>query len=247
MKSIIIIPSRLQAVRLPRKPLALLAGEPMVLHVWRRAMESGAGDVVVACCSGEIKDVIEAASGTALITDPALPTGTDRVVAALKMAEAQGKNYDFVVNLQGDLPAVNPAFIAKALERLKAHPEFDIMTLVAPMTDPEDIQNPNIVKAVVSQKNPQDTFGNALYFSRSAIPHGATVYYHHIGIYVFRKSALEAFVKAPPSLLEGQERLEQLRALEMGLKIGAEIVDDIPQSVDVPEDLAKAEAGLKHR
>lgn len=238
---IILIPSRLAAVRLPNKPLAEIQGEPMVVHVWRRGMAANIGPVVVACCGPEIEDVVKQAGGQAVVTDPELPKGTDRIYAALRQIDVQnpGKQYDVIINLQGDLPTISAALLHQVLAPL-ANPEVDIATIAAPITNEADLTNLNVVKIAMTE--PEETtngakVGRALYFSRSLIPSGGQTHYHHIGVYAYRRKALEAYVQMPISSLETAEQLEQLRALEAGMRIDVAIVDEIPPSIDTPEDL----------
>lgn len=232
MKTVIIIPARLAAMRLPQKPLALIKGEPMITHVIQRAKEAKCGKVVVACCGPEIQSIAEQESVEVLLTDPHLPSGTDRVHAAsLHYPDAE-----VIINLQGDLPFVEPKVIQSVLKPL-TNPLVDIATVAAPIRDEEEINNPNIVKIAMTFHSPQTA--KAHYFSRSPIPYNSDVFYHHIGIYAFRKAALEKFVQLKPSPLELSERLEQLRALEEGLRIDVELVDSIPQTVDTQKDLDK--------
>jgi len=242
---IIIIPARMGATRLPNKPLADIHGQPMIVHVWRRAIESKAGRVLVAAGEQEIVDVILAAGGEAVLTDRELTTGSDRIAQAVKRLDPR-QEHDFVINLQGDLPTIPPADIGTVLLPL-ADPAVDIATLVTEITRPEEIHDPNVVKAVLSfpvkQTGPV-RIANALYFSRTAVPSGEGPLYHHIGIYAYRRSALERFVTLPQSVLEKRERLEQLRAMEAGMKIAAAYVDSVPLGVDTPADLERARAAL---
>ncbi len=238
---IIVIPARMGAARLPNKPLADINGQPMIVHVWRRAMESGVGRVLVAAAEQEIADVIQAAGGEAVLTDPALSTGTDRIAQALKQLDPR-QHHECVINLQGDLPTLPPEDIGAVLLPL-ADPAVDIATLVAEITRSEEVHDPNVVKAVMSfpvkQMGPA-RIGRALYFSRTAIPSGEGPHYHHIGIYAYRRSALERFVTLPQSVLEKRERLEQLRAMEAGMKIAAVCVNSVPLGVDTQADLERA-------
>lgn len=240
MKIVTLIPARLKASRFPDKPLALIAGKPMILRVYERAVAANLGPVVVACCSDEIKTLIENVGGTAILTDPDHPTGTDRIMEALAKFSG-GDTYDIIVNLQGDLPTLDPKFIRSAVKLLQDNPEYSMTTLAAPMTDPAEIEDPNIVKAVIALQHPNDMAGEALYFSRAPVPANSATYYHHIGIYIYKKAALETFVKTPPTLLETTERLEQLRALELRLRMGVQIVDTVPVGVDTKDDILKAE------
>lgn len=205
----------------------------MVVQVMERALTADMGRVVVACCNESIRDAIHAAGGEAVLTDPALSSGTDRIYAALRTIDPE-QAYDCVVNLQGDLPFIQPQQIRDVLKPLAAT-AVDIATLAAPFGESDDIANPNQVKVALAQESA--TLGRALYFSRSPIPYQASTYYHHIGIYAFRRKALENFVKLTPSPLEMQERLEQLRAMEAGMRIDVCLTNTIPQSVDTPEDL----------
>ncbi|MCY4066139.1 MAG: 3-deoxy-manno-octulosonate cytidylyltransferase [Rhodospirillaceae bacterium] len=249
-ESLVIIPARLAATRLPDKPLATIAGVPMIVHVWRRAVEADVGPVIVACADRAIADAVEAAGGEAVMTDPGLPSGSDRVHAAAAIRDPDGR-YAAVVNLQGDLPAIDPALIRASLIPLR-DPAVDIATLVVPTADPGERGNPNIVKAVMSLEEDAavgpmvgPTVGRALYFTRAAAPAGAGPVWHHIGIYAWRRPALDRFVGLPPSPLERREKLEQLRALEAGMRIDAAVVEGVPFGVDTPEDLARARALLE--
>ncbi|MDE0148324.1 MAG: 3-deoxy-manno-octulosonate cytidylyltransferase [Rhodospirillaceae bacterium] len=241
-ESLVIIPARLAATRLPDKPLATIAGAPMIVHVWRRAVEADVGPVIVACADRAIAEAVEAAGGEAVMTDPALPSGSDRVHAAAASRDPEGR-FDIVVNLQGDLPAIDPALIRASLVPLR-DPAVDIATLVVPTADPAERDNPNVVKAVMSLAEGAAA-GRALYFTRAAAPSGAGPVWHHIGIYAWRRPALDRFVGLPPSPLEKREKLEQLRALEAGMRIDAAVADGVPFGVDTPEDLARARAMLE--
>lgn len=237
MSPLIVIPARLKATRLPDKPLAIIGDAPMIVQVWRRAMAAKIGPVVVAVGDQAIADAITAAGGKAVITDPDLPSGSDRVHAAAEAFDPAGK-HDVVVNLQGDLPTLEPRLLAAAVAVL-ADPAIDIATLVARITDEAELSDPAAVKAVVSLA-PGQTIGPALYFSRNLVPSGSGDYYHHIGIYAFRRAALRRFVTLKPTVLEQRERLEQLRALENGMRMAAALVDTIPLGVDTPADLERA-------
>ncbi|MFZ5913011.1 MAG: 3-deoxy-manno-octulosonate cytidylyltransferase [Pseudomonadota bacterium] len=234
---ILLIPARLGATRLPNKPLADIHGAPMIVHVWRRACESGLGRVVVAAGEREIAAAVTAAGGEAVLTDPGLATGSDRIASALAQIDP-GRKHDSIINLQGDLPTLSPADI-RAVMAPFSDPATDIATLVAEITRPEERDDPNVVKAVVAFRGDRRT-GHALYFSRARVPSGDGPLYHHIGIYAYRRAALERFVALPPSGLERRERLEQLRALEAGMKIAAVRVDSVPLGVDTEADLARA-------
>ena len=241
-ESLVIVPARLAATRLPGKPLATIAGAPMIVHVWRRAVEADIGPVIVACGDRSIADAVDAVGGEAVMTDPDLPSGSDRVHAAAAIFDPAGR-YGIVVNLQGDLPAIEPALIRASLIPLRDR-AVDIATLVAPTDDPDARENPNVVKAAIGLAKGA-AVGRALYFTRSAVPSGAGPVWHHIGIYAWRRAALDRFVALPPSPLEIRERLEQLRALEAGMRIDAAVVDGVPFGVDTPEDLARARALLE--
>jgi len=235
--ALIVIPSRLKATRLPDKPLAMIGDAPMIVHVWRRAVAANAGPVVVACGDAEIADVIKKAGGEAVLTDPGLPSGSDRVYAAAEAYDPQGK-YQVIVNVQGDLPTLDPAIVAASIEPL-AWPEFDIGTPVALITNPEELTDNAVVKPAAIFK-PGENIAAALYFSRNLIPSGEGPAYHHIGVYAFRRAALKKFVGLKPTELELRERLEQLRAIEHGMRIGAVLVKTIPLGVDTPADLERA-------
>lgn len=230
---LIVIPARMAATRLPGKPLADIGGRPMIVHVLQRAREAALGPVVVAAGDPEIVAAVEAAGGQAVLTDPALPSGTDRIHAA---ARCVAGDHDVVVNLQGDMPTIPPATIRAAVAALT--PAADIATLVSPSSAAADRDNPNVVKAIVAAD------GRALYFTRTAAPWGDGPIQRHVGLYVYRRTALDRFVAAPPSPLELREKLEQLRALEMGMTIMCGAVADFPKGVDSPEDLEAARAAL---
>lgn len=234
--TVILIPARLAASRLPGKPLADIAGRPMIAHVLARAQAAKLGPVVVATDSGEIRAAAEAAGGQAVMTSPDHPSGSDRIFEALARIDPAGR-VRFVVNVQGDLPTLDPADIAAALAPL-ADPAVDIATLAAEIREPSDRTNPNVVKVVGSPVAPRRL--RALYFTRATAPSGEGPRYHHIGLYAYRRAALERFVSLPPSPLEKQEKLEQLRALEAGMRIDVTIVDAVPRGVDTPADLETA-------
>jgi 3-deoxy-manno-octulosonate cytidylyltransferase (CMP-KDO synthetase) len=240
---IVIIPARLASSRLPGKPLADIGGEPMIVHVWRRAVESGVGPVVVACAEPEIAAAIEAVGGRAVSTRADHASGSDRVFEALAAVDPRG-DHDAVVNLQGDLPLVDPRAIRAVLEPLLVA-EVAIATLACEIRDQEEAADPNVVKVVFSAAPGEvsgETTGRALYFSRTPVPHGEGPLYHHIGIYAYRRPVLASFVSLPDSPLERREGLEQLRALEAGLRIDVALVDTVPFGVDTPADLDRARA-----
>jgi 3-deoxy-manno-octulosonate cytidylyltransferase (CMP-KDO synthetase) len=236
---IILIPARLGSTRLPGKPLADICGVPMIVHVLRRALEADIGPVAVACAEAEIADAVRAAGGVAVLTDPALPSGSDRIFAALQTLDAEGK-HDVVINLQGDLPAIDPALLAAVCGPILISSErFDIGTLVAPIHSDAEAQAPSVVKAVCAFEGDAE-IAPALYFSRAAVPWGEGPLWHHIGVYAYRREALARFVGLPESPLERREKLEQLRALEAGMRIGAARVAQAPFGVDTPADLDHA-------
>jgi 3-deoxy-manno-octulosonate cytidylyltransferase (CMP-KDO synthetase) len=241
---IVVIPARMASTRLPGKPLADIAGLPMIVHVWRRAMEAGVGPVVVACAEQEIADAIQRAGGRAVLTRPDHPSGSDRVHEAVEALDPKGA-HDVVLNVQGDLPAFDPALLRAVLAVLD-DPFIDIATLAVAIADDAERASPSVVKAVVSASEGARR-GRALYFSRSAVPWGEGPLYHHIGLYAFRRHALARFVSLPPTPLEQRERLEQLRALENGMRIEVAFVDTVPLGVDTPDDLARARVRLAHR
>jgi 3-deoxy-manno-octulosonate cytidylyltransferase (CMP-KDO synthetase) len=237
VRPIIIIPARLASTRLPNKPLAEIGGVPMIVQVLRRALEADLCPVLVACAEAEIAAAVRAAGGIAVLTDPALPSGSDRIFAALQEFDGD-QRHDVVINLQGDLPTIPPALLRAVLAPL-ADARFDLATLVAPITSAEDAAAPSVVKAACAFPDGQDV-ASALYFSRQAIPYGDGPLWHHIGIYAYRRPALARFVALPESPLESREKLEQLRALEAGMRIGVARVAEAPFGVDTPADLARA-------
>jgi 3-deoxy-manno-octulosonate cytidylyltransferase (CMP-KDO synthetase) len=238
MNPILVIPARLASTRLPAKPLADIGGVPMIVRVLRQAEAARLGPVVVAAGEAEIMAAVEAAGGRAVLTDPDLASGSDRVHAALEKLDPQ-RAHDVVVNLQGDLPALDPAQIRAVADAL-VQSGADIATLAAEITDPSERDNPSVVKAIVAwERNGQ--LGRALYFTRATAPTGDGPLFHHVGIYAYRREALARFVGLPPSPLEMREKLEQLRALEANMSIAVARVDSVPLSVDTPADLAKAQ------
>jgi len=242
--AIVLIPARMPASRLPGKPLATIAGEPMIVHVWRRAVGAAIGPVWVAAAEPEIVRAVEAAGGRAIATRPDHPSGTDRIAEALAALDPEGR-FEVVVNVQGDLPTLEAALPRAALALL-ADPAVAIATLAAPIREAGERDDPSVVKAVVSAA-PGAGHGRALYFTRVAAPSGEGPLYHHIGLYAFRRAALMRFVALPPSPLERRERLEQLRALEAGMRIEVAFVDTVPLGVDTPADLARARRVLGPR
>ena len=244
-RPIVVIPSRLASTRLPGKPLADIHGAPMIVHVWRRAVEADLGTVVVACAEEEIAAAVSAAGGQAVLTRPDHASGSDRIFEALERIDPDGR-HDAVVNLQGDLPTIAPEALRAVFAPL-GEAAVDIATLVVEISDAAERTNPNVVKAAVAFEGGARV-GRAVYFSRAAVPWAGAddsgPLYHHIGLYAFRRSALARFVGLPPSPLERRERLEQLRALEAGMRIDAALVDTLPLGVDTPADLERARALL---
>ena len=229
-KILTIIPVRLASTRLPNKPLADICGKTMIQRVYEQALKTNLGEVVIACDGEEIANEAKKIGAKYVITDPNLPSGTDRIYAAYKEV---GGDYDVIVNLQGDLPAIDPE-VVKTAAQTAMKPECDIATLASKIVDFDEITNPNVVKIAMNPK------GRALYFSRCPIPHSkqdSADYFHHIGIYAYKTQALEKFVNLSQSVLEKRESLEQLRALENNMKIYVDVVETHPLSVDTKEDL----------
>ncbi|MHA1518261.1 MAG: 3-deoxy-manno-octulosonate cytidylyltransferase [Alphaproteobacteria bacterium] len=236
-KALIVIPARLAATRLPKKPLAEIAGEPMIAHVWRRAIEADCGPVLVATDANEVMDAVSNAGGEAVMTRADHVSGSDRIHEALQQFDPD-RLIDTIVNLQGDLPTLDPRLVRACVEALEEG-SADIGTIAAEIVREEERENPNVVK-VVGSPLPRGGVLNALYFTRATAPHGEGPLYHHIGIYAYRRAALERFVTLPPSPLETREKLEQLRALEAGFRIHVGLVDTVPLGVDTPADLERA-------
>jgi 3-deoxy-manno-octulosonate cytidylyltransferase (CMP-KDO synthetase) len=237
MNPVILIPARMAATRLPGKPLADIGGVPMIVRVLRQAERAGVGPAAVAAGDPEIVEAVEAAGGRAILTDPSLPSGSDRILAALN---AMGGGHDVVINLQGDMPFVEERILIACAALLASEPTCDIATVVAAEASPADRTNPDVVKAVLSFPEGSRA-GRALYFTRSTL-YGDGPIWRHIGIYGYRRAALEAFNAAPPSPLEQREKLEQLRGLELGLSYWAAVAEAAPISVDNPADLEAARA-----
>lgn len=236
MNPLILIPARMAATRLPNKPLADIGGKPMIVRAYEQAALSGL-PVAVAAGDQAIVDAIEAVGGTAILTDPDLPSGSDRIRAALEAIDPDGR-HDAVINLQGDMPFADPGLATACAALLHGEPACDIATLVAHEADVPDRSNPDVVKAVLALPE-GERHGRALYFTRSTL-YGDAPVWRHIGLYGYRREALLRFCTAPPSPLEKREKLEQLRALEMGLQIWAAVIDEAPLSVDNPADLEAA-------
>lgn len=242
MKPIVIIPARMAATRLPGKPLADIGGQPMIVRALRAAEAAGIGPVAVAAGDPEIVQAVRVAGGQAVLTDPALPSGSDRILAALRQLDPEGR-HDVVINLQGDMPFAQAQVLTACADLLANEPDCDIATVVAPEDSEGDRTNPDVVKAVLALA-PGASSGRALYFTRSTL-HGDGPIWRHVGIYGYRRAALERFNAAPPSPLELREKLEQLRALELGLSIWAARIDKPPISVDTPADLDRARAAAE--
>ena len=236
---IILIPARLAAARLPSKPLAEIAGVPMIVHVWRRAVAAELGPVVVACGDQAIADAVEMAGGRAVMTDQGHPTGSDRIHAAITHLDP-ARTFDAVINVQGDLPLLDPAAVRVAFDGL-ADPDTDIATLAALIEDPAALADTSVNKVVAGFIDPTRP-ARALYFSKAAVPWGDGPHYEHIGLYAYRREALERFVGLPRGVLEQRERLEQLRALEAGMRISVSLIAAarLGVQVDTPADLARA-------
>jgi 3-deoxy-manno-octulosonate cytidylyltransferase (CMP-KDO synthetase) len=239
-RALVLIPARMAATRLPGKPLLDIAGLPMIVHVLRRAEAANIGRVAVATDTPEIAAAVKAHGGEAVMTNPDHPSGSDRIYEAMTILDPDGKA-EIVVNLQGDFPTISPDNIRAVLPPL-ADPDVDIATLAAEIHTEEESTNPNVVKAVGSPVGARRL--RALYFTRATAPWGDGPRYHHIGLYAYRRAALEKFVRLKPSPLERQEKLEQLRALEAGMRIDVTIVDIVPRGVDTPADLETTRAIL---
>lgn len=233
---IVIIPARMASTRLPKKPMAMIGDAPMIVQVWRRAMDAKVGPVVVACDHQDIFEAVTEAGGKAVMTKVNHPSGSDRIWEALQKIDPDGK-HDVVINVQGDLPTLDPSLVRLLLEPLQ-NPAVSITTLAAVIHDAHEKTNPSVVKPVLSFTTAKRA--RALYFTRATAPAGEGELYHHIGIYAYRRTALGQFVVLPPSQLEQREKLEQLRAIEAGMRIDVCVVDTVPLGVDTAEDLEKA-------
>ena len=241
--TLILIPARMASTRLPDKPMAEINGLPMICHVIDRAREANIGEPVVATDSEAIMDAVEAHGAKAVMTREDHESGSDRIWEAVEKIDPQGKA-DTIINLQGDLPAIDPNLIRQSILPLQDE-TVDIATLAAEITDEAEKTNPNVVKAIGTPIS--ETRLRALYFSRATAPHGDGPLYHHIGLYAYKRSALEKFVSLAPGTLEQREKLEQLRALENGMRIDIELVQTIPHGVDTAEDMEKAKQLLERR
>jgi 3-deoxy-manno-octulosonate cytidylyltransferase (CMP-KDO synthetase) len=240
--TIVVIPARMASVRLPGKPLADIHGLPMIVHVWRRAVESKVGQVLVAAAELEIANVVKAQGGDAIVTDPGLASGSDRVAQALKLRDPE-KKFEYVVNLQGDLPTIEPLAVQRCLAGLINDP-VDIATIASRITDDADVANPNIVKAIVPLSDNREV-AYARDFVRRVGPEHEPPYWHHIGVYAYRRAALERFVALPVSTREQLRKLEQMRALDNDMRIAVVKVDGVPLGVDTRAELETARAMLK--
>lgn len=239
MTALIVIPARMASTRLPGKPLADIAGQPMIIHVLRAAEAANTGPVLVACAEKEVQQAVEQAGGHAVMTDAALPSGSDRVRQAADRFDPE-QAFDIVVNVQGDMPTLAPELLKTIIQPLLDNAKLDMVTAAVKTSDPREVSDPNVVKAVVASS------GRALYFTRAVAPSGDGPIFHHLGIYAYRRSALNQFCDMPPSPLEKRERLEQLRALEAGMSIHVCLVDAAPHGVDTEADLARARKLLGH-
>jgi len=233
--TIILIPARIGSTRLPRKPLLKINGREMILHVWDKAQNTKAEKVVVATDSQEIAEVLHKEGAEVIITNPSHQSGTDRIYEALNKLDKE-KSYKYIINLQGDLPNITSDIINLGIDNIR-NTDADILTYCREIDDPVDVGNPNIVKIATHKEKNNEL--NALYFSRSAIPYGANIYFEHIGIYVYKRDALDRFVSMDPSTLETTEKLEQLRALEGSMKINLILVDDKIISIDTIDDVER--------
>lgn len=244
-RPLIVIPARLAATRLPGKPLADIEGQPMLVRVIERAHAAGLGQVAVAAGDEALIAPAKAAGAMAVLTDPDLPSGSDRIHAALEALDPDGL-YDPIINLQGDMPTLDPALLQRALGVYHAHPDADLATLVSPSDEADAHGDDNVVKAIVALA-PDSTSGRCLYFTRADAPWGKGPVMRHVGLYVWRRAALARFVAASPSPLEVREKLEQLRALELGMTIVAGVVDDFPKGVDTHAHLESARAWYREQ
>ncbi|UXT42233.1 3-deoxy-manno-octulosonate cytidylyltransferase [Agrobacterium tumefaciens] len=242
-KAVVLIPARMASTRLPGKPLADIGGKPMIVQVALRAREAGAERIVVAVDDEQVFSAVKNAGFDVMMTRDDHQSGSDRIFEALQKADPYGKA-EYVINVQGDLPTIEAETIRASLRPLE-NAAVDIATLTVEITDEEEKTNPNVVKVVGSPLS--ESRLRALYFTRTTAPYGDGPLYHHIGLYTYRRAALETFVSLPPSPLEKRERLEQLRALEAGMRIDAEIVSSVPLGVDTPHDLEKARKILASR
>lgn len=240
--TIIVIPARMASVRLPGKPLADIHGLPMIVHVWRRAVEANVGQVLVAAAEIEIAEAVRAAGGDAIVTEPSHPSGSDRIAEALRLRDPEGR-FRFVVNLQGDLPTIDTLAVRRCLAGL-VNDRADLSTIAAMIDNDEDLRNPNIVKAI-APLSPDREVAFARDFVRQVGPDHTPPFWHHIGVYAYRRPALERFVSLPVSPREAERRLEQMRALDNGMRIVVASVDSVPLGVDTPAELEIARKLLR--
>lgn len=240
--TVIVIPARMASTRLPGKPLADIHGLPMIVHCWKRAMEANVGQVLVAAAEVEIAQAIRAHGGDAIVTNPALPSGSDRIAEALQLRDPEGR-FGFVVNLQGDLPTIDPLSVQRCLAGL-VNEQADISTIAARIEDQADIDNPNIVKAIAPLSAEREV-AFARDFLRQVGPDQPPPHWHHIGVYAYRRPVLERFVSLPVSEREAARRLEQMRALDNGMRIVVVRVDTVPLGVDTPAELETARKMLR--
>ena len=242
--TIVVIPARMASTRLPGKPLADINGLPMIVHVWRRAVAANVGQVLVAAAENEIAEIIRGIGGDAIVTDTALPSGSDRIAAALRLRDPVGR-FGFVVNLQGDLPTIDSLSIQRCLAGL-VNEQAEISTIAARIETETDVDNPNIVKAIAPLSDEREV-AFARDFVRHAGPEHEPPYWHHIGVYAYRRSALERFVSLPVSPREAERNLEQMRALDNGMSIVVVRVETVPLGVDTPADLEIARQMLRQK
>ncbi len=240
--TIVVIPARMASTRLPGKPLADIHGLPMILHVWKRAVEANVGQVLVAAAEIEIAEAVRQHGGDAIVTDPAHPSGSDRIAEALELRDPEGR-FSFVVNLQGDLPTIDPLSVQRCLAGL-VNEQADISTIAARIEDQADVDNPNIVKAIAPLSAEREV-AFARDFLRQVGPDHPPPYWHHIGVYAYRRPVLERFVSLPVSEREAGRRLEQMRALDNGMRIVVVRVDAVPLGVDTPAELETARKMLR--
>ena len=240
--TIVVIPARMASTRLPGKPLADIHGLPMIVHCWKRAVEANVGQVLVAAAEVEIADVVRAHGGDAIVTNPALPSGSDRIAEALSLRDPQ-RRFDYVVNLQGDLPTIDTLSIRRCLAGL-VNEAADISTIAALIEREEDVANPNIVKAI-APLNDEREVAFARDFVRNVGPEHQPPFWHHIGVYAYRRPVLEKFVSLPVSPREAERKLEQMRAIDNGMRIVVVRVDTVPLGVDTPHELETARRMLR--
>jgi 3-deoxy-manno-octulosonate cytidylyltransferase (CMP-KDO synthetase) len=242
--TVIIIPARMASTRLPGKPLADIHGTPMIVEVWKRAVAANVGHVMVAAAEYQIADAIRSAGGDAMMTEPRLPSGSDRVAAALALRDVP-KRFQYVINLQGDLPTIDPLSVRRCLAGL-TNENVDIATIAALITDEAEVANPNIVKVIAPLEGEREV-AYARDFVRQVAPDMLAPFWHHIGVYAYRRASLEKFVSLPVSTREKNRSLEQMRALDNDMRIAVVKVDTVPLGVDTPADLEVARRLLKDK